>query len=222
MVLNRLLPFYKEGVVRLATNNGIWERDLVDKDFAPIAQPLLLNVGSGDNTSSTYPQEIQLESYSIVNQTNAEWKWDIYPEPLYISSKTERNPIMRIEPDQTYDISLTVTTPEGTDTKTIKSMIKGSKPVPEGSGTEDAYIASHDLKLISGNSVVRGEEFIFQLNNIEKINIEIYSSNGKMMTAKTGSSTINIPTTMFSAGVYYYMAVDNKGYKYTGKLIVKN
>lgn len=222
MVLNRLLPFYKEGVVRLATNNGIWERDLVDKNFKPIAQPLLLNVGSGDNTSSTYPQEIQLESYSIVNQTDAEWKWDIYPEPLYISSKTERNPIMRIEPDQTYDISLTVTTPEGTDSKTIKSMIKGSKPVPEGSGTEEEDIVSRDLKLVSGNSVVKGNEFIFQLCNIDKIKIEVYAPSGKMVAAQTGSSTINIPTTSFSSGVYYYMAIDNNGCKYTGKLIVKN
>ena len=221
MVLNRLLPFYKEGVARLATNNGIWERDLVDKEFKPIAQPLLLNVGSGDNTTSSYPTEIQLESYSIVNQTNAEWKWDIMPEPLYISSKTERNPVMRIEKDQSYDITLTVTTPAGTDSKTIKSMIKGSKPVPEDTGVEEAYINTRNLKLISGNSVVAGKDFIFALQNIGSIEMKIYSTNGKMVLAKKGSATINIPTEGMTAGVYFYMALDDKGYKYTGKLLVK-
>ena len=221
MVLNRLLPFYKEGVVRLATNNGVWERDLVDKEFKPIAQPLLLNVGSGDNTTSSYPTEIQLESYSIVNQTEAEWKWDIHPEPLYISSKTERNPVMRIEKDQTYDITLTVTTPAGTDSKTVKSMIKGSKPVPEDTGVEEAYINTRSLKLITGNSVKMGEDFVFTLQNIGSIDMKLYSTNGKMVASHRGSTQINIPTTGISSGVYFYMAIDDKGYKYTGKLLVK-
>ena len=221
MVLNRLLPFYKEGVVRLATNNGIWERDLVDKEFKPIAQPLLLNVGSGDNTTSTYPTEIQLESYSIVNQTDAEWKWDIHPEPLSISSKTERNPIMRIAKDQTYDITLTVTTPAGTDSKTIKSMIKGSKPVPEDTGVEEGYIDTRSLRLISGNTIESGQDFVFELHNIGGVEIRLYSTNGKMVSNQKGTSTINISTQGMSAGVYLYIAVDDKGYKYTGKLVVK-
>ena len=129
--LNRMLPFYKNGVIRLATNNGIWQRPLVDSEFKPIAQPVILNAGSGDNTNSGYPREIMLDSYSIVNQTNAQWKWEIKPAPLAITSYEVRNPVMTIAPDQTYDISLTITTPSGSDTKRIEGMIRGNKPVPD-------------------------------------------------------------------------------------------
>ena len=129
--LNRMLPFYKNGVIRLATNNGIWQRPLVDSEFKPIAQPVILNAGSGDNTNSGYPREIMLDSYSIVNQANAQWKWEIKPAPLAITSYEVRNPVMTIAPDQTYDISLTITTPSGSDTKRIEGMIRGSKPVPD-------------------------------------------------------------------------------------------
>ena len=128
---------------------------------------------------------------------------------------------MRIEKDQSYDITLTVTTPAGTDSKTIKSMIKGSKPVPEDTGVEEAYINSRALKLISGNSVEAGKEFIFSLQNIGSVEIKIYSTNGKMVFAKKGSTTINVPTERMQEGVYLYIAIDDKGYKYTGKLLVK-
>src|SRR3712207_644304 len=34
--LVRMLPFYKKGKIRIATNNGVWQRDLVDPEFKPI------------------------------------------------------------------------------------------------------------------------------------------------------------------------------------------
>ena len=66
-----------------------------------------------------------------------------------------------------------------------------------------------------------GKDFIFALQNIGSIEMKIYSTNGKMVLAKKGSATINIPTEGMTAGVYFYMALDDKGYKYTGKLLVK-
>lgn len=222
MNLNRMLPFYKEGVIRLATNNGIWERPLVDSEFKPIAQPLILNAGSGDNTVANYPREIQLESYSIVNQNNVQWHWEINPAPLSMTADNVRNPIIRIEPDQTYDISLTVTTPSGSDTKCIREMIKGNKPVPEQTGISDNAFVECDLLLISGNVVDAGEVFEFVPRALNgKVNVTIYNSSGEVVAKEAGTDKIVVNTSGFVPGVYYYMAVDEANHKKTGKLLVK-
>lgn len=222
MNLNRMLPFYKEGVIRLATNNGIWQRDLVDTDFRPVAQPLILNAGSGDNTVATYPREIQLESYSIVNQNDVQWHWDIKPAPLSITSYETRNPVMVIEPDQTYDIALTVTTPAGSDTKCVKSMIKGTKPVPDDATGVDDNMSEDDLLLLSGNVVMAGERFSFVSRGLEgAVSITLYDSAGRMMTRERGTGRIDVSTSGYPAGVYYYIASDQAGYRKTGKLLVK-
>lgn len=222
MNLNRMLPFYRDGVIRLATNNGIWQRNLVDSVFVPIAQPLILNVGSGDNTVATFPREIQLESYSIVNQKDVQWQWEINPAPLSITSYEERNPVMVIEPDQTYDITLTVTTPEGSDTKCVKAMIKGNKPVPDDPTGVDDNIFEDDLLLLSGNVALAGENFSFVPRGLKGVvSITIYDSAGRIMTRERGTGKIDVTTSGYSTGVYYYIASDQAGYRKTGKLLVK-
>ena len=219
--LNRMLPFYKEGVIRLATNNGIWERELVDPQFRPIAQPMILNAGSGDNTQSGYPREIKLDSYSIVNQNGAEWHWDIHPAPLSISADNVRNPVITIAPDQTYDIALTVTTPAGSDTKCIKGMIKGCKPVPDATSVA-AVMQGKDLLLSSGNVVVRGDDFRFVPRDLDgEVSLEIYDAKGNIVYSVVSHSEIEVNTTGYSAGIYFYMATDVAGFKKTGKLLVK-
>ena len=222
MNLNRMLPFYKEGVIRLATNNGIWQRPLVDSEFNPIAQPLILNAGSGDNTVSGFPQEIQLDSYSIVNQKNVQWKWEINPAPLSMSSSEVRNPVITIVPNQTYDISLTVTTPGGTDTKCIKGMIKGNIPVPENTGVIGNVADERDLMLLPGCVVNAGEAFTFVPNMLQGIvNVVVYSSKGEVVASGASANEIIVETASFVPGVYFYMAADEAGYKKTGKLLVK-
>ena len=223
MNLNRMLPFYKDGVIRLATNNGIWQRNLVDSVFVPIAQPLILNAGSGDNTVATFPREIHLESYSIVNQKNVQWQWDINPAPLSITSYEVRNPVMVIEPNQTYDITLTVTTPSGSDTKCVKSMIKGNKPVPDddATGVSDNMF-ENELLLPSGNVAVAGENFSFLPRGLKgAVSITIYDSAGRIMARERAAGRIDVATSGYSTGVYYYIASDEAGYRKTGKLLVK-
>ena len=221
--LNRMLPFYKEGVIRLATNNGIWQRPLVDSEFKPIAQPIILNAGSGDNTVGNYPREIQLDSYSIVNQTNAQWKWEINPAPLSMTSLEVRNPVITIAPDQTYDITLTVTTPGGSDTKCIKGMIKGCKPVPETTTGVAVNVANErDLLLLSGCVINAGDALTFVPNMLEgNVSVVVYDSKGNVVARGAGAEEIVIETAEFASGVYFYMANDEAGYKETGKLLVK-
>ncbi|MBQ8270297.1 MAG: hypothetical protein IJZ22_03680 [Bacteroidaceae bacterium] len=219
--LNRMLPFYKEGVIRLATNNGIWQRPLVDSSFTPIAQPLILNAGSGDNTQSDYPRTIQLDSYSIVNQNDAEWKWNIVPAPLSITADDVRNPVITIAPDQTYDITLTVTTPAGSDTKRVEAMIKGNKQVPV-TGVADVPSMGKELLLTSGNVVTAGESFVFEARELAgKVELVVYDAGGAIMHKASGNDRIEVPTVGYPSGVYFFMAVDGAGYRKTGKLLVK-
>ncbi len=219
--LNRMLPFYKDGVIRLATNNGIWERELIDPQFKPIAQPMILNAGSGDNTQGNYPREIKLDSYSIVNQNGAEWRWEISPSPLAITSPDVRNPTMTIDPDQTYDISLTVTTPAGSDTKCVKGMIKGSKPVPDATSINVA-MQGKDLLLTSGNVVAGGESFRFAARDLDgDVSLVVYDAKGNVVCSVVAQSDFEVSTAGYSAGIYFYMATDAAGFKKTGKLLVK-
>ena len=220
--LNRMLPFYKEGVIRLATNNGIWERELVDPQFKPIAQPIILNAGSGDNTQAGFPRQVQLDSYSIVNQNDVEWFWKIDPLPLSMGDASARNPMMFIEPDQTYDISLTVTTPAGSDTKCIKGMIKGSKPVPDVTTSVEALSLGKELLLESGNVLVAGECFSFVPRDLEgDVSLVVYDAKGNIVYSIVSQSKIEVNTAGYSSGIYFYMATDATGFKKTGKLLVK-
>ena len=219
--LNRMIPFYKKGVIRLATNNGIWERELVDAQFKPIAQPLILNAGSGDNTQGNYPREIKLESYSIVNQNDAEWHWEIYPAPLSMSADNVRNPVIKIAPDQTYDISLTVITPAGSDTKRIEGMIKGSKPVPDATSVA-AVMQGKELLLTSGNVVFAGESFRFAPRDLDgDVSLVVYDAKGNVVHSAVSQSEFEVCTAGYGAGIYFYMATDATGFKKTGKLLVK-
>ena len=218
--LNRMLPFYKEGVIRLATNNGVWERELVDSDFKPIAQPIILNAGSGDNTQANYPRMIQLDSYSIVNQNDAEWHWSINPSPLSMGSVDMRNPTMMIDPDQTYDITLTVTTPAGSDTKCIKGMIKGSKPVPDA--TSVSTVVQGKELLLDSNVVVAGECFVFTPRNLDgSVSLLVYDAKGNVVADVLSIDSMSVSTAGYAAGIYFYLATDEAGYQKTGKLLVK-
>ena len=219
--LNRMIPFYKEGVIRLATNNGIWERELVDATFKPVAQPIILNAGSGDNIVADYPRTIQLDSYSIVKQDNAEWKWEIHPAPLSISADNVRNPQITIEPDQTYNITLTVTTTGGSDTKCIEGMIKGSNPVPDDTSVAP-LLAGKELLLESGNVVAAGESFVFVPRNLTgNVSLVVYDAKGNVVANVLSADRMIVDTAGYAAGIYFYLATDEAGYQKTGKLLIK-
>lgn len=221
MNINRMLPFYKNGVIRLATNNGIWERPLVDADFTPIAQPIILNAGSGDNTQGNYPRTIQLDSYSIVNQTDAQWKWEVYPAPLAISADNVRNPEITIEHDQSYDITLTITTPKGTHTKTVSNMISGSKPVGENTAIAPLQ-QNKDVVLASGNACSAGEKFRFVPQNLTgDMTLTVYNASGATIHRSSSAQPVEVTTGGQPAGVYFYMATDKAGFQKTGKLLIK-
>uniref|UniRef100_A0AB33IT13 Sortilin N-terminal domain-containing protein n=1 Tax=Prevotella sp. GTC17253 TaxID=3236793 RepID=A0AB33IT13_9BACT len=215
--LTRMLPFYKDGKIRIATNNGIWQRDLVEPQFKPIAQPLILNAGKADDTGNL---ELHFDSYSIVNQKNATWKWTFNPQPLSISDDKARNPIVRIAPDQSYDVTLTVTTPKGTDTKTIKKMIAGTKDVPTGMVGQE--VLQHDI-LLSGNVYTKGQQITLQPQNIgEACQWQLFNAVGSLVDTQTLSATeaTQVGTDKLASGIYFYL-ITGKSFKKTGKLLIK-
>lgn len=113
----KILPFYRDGKLRIASNRGIWERDFID-DSAPKAQPM---VSHKEVLCSR--EIIQFEDYSILNHADASWEWS-FPGAATVSSNTIRNPEVTYEDQGSYDVTLTVTTPNGSSTKTINQMVE--------------------------------------------------------------------------------------------------
>lgn len=217
ITLTRMLPFYKEGKIRIATNNGVWQRDLVDAHFKPIAQPLILNVGKGDNPGET---ELHFDSYSIVNQKNATWEWKFNPQPLHVSNPKVRNPIVRIAADQSYDVTLTVTTPEGSDTKTVKKMIAGKKDVITSIAGQE--VLKHDI-LLSTHICTKGEAIVLPPQGLDAdCKWQLFNTAGKLVNtqniAVVGSTPIATQT--LTPGTYFYL-LTNRTFKKTGKIIIQ-
>lgn len=216
ITINRMLPFYKDGKIRIATNNGIWQRDLADSHFTPIAQPLILNVGKGDNPGEV---ELYFDSYSIVNQNGAQWEWSFNPKPISISNPSVRNPVVKIAADQSYDVTLRVTTPEGTDSKTIKNMIVGSKSVPSSVAGQE--VLAHDV-VLSTNKPLCGQLIELRPQGITQSCLWLLCDSSGSIVQKqkveAGQPT-QIATEKLTPGIYFYM-ITNRNFKKNGKLVI--
>ena len=115
----RILPFYRDSKVRVASNRGIWELDFIDSS-APQAQPMV------SHKEVLCDREIvQFEDYSILDHADASWAWS-FPGAATVSSTSVRNPEVTYDEQGVYDVSLTVTTPNGESTKTINQMVEVS------------------------------------------------------------------------------------------------
>lgn len=200
MTLNRMLPFYKDGKIRLATNNGVWERPLRRSKFRPIAQPMIISeepLGAGR-------KRVKLESYSIVNQEGAKWSWSFRPEPLKVTGRDERNPIIEVDADQTYDITLMVQTPDGEHARTVEAMLKGSKPVPLSVARPEYGV--RDLTAVPSSLRV-GEVVRFTSIGLEEaVLVHIFAVDGREVTrfSLAPGAEYTFSTEGLSAGTYFY------------------
>jgi hypothetical protein len=84
---------------------------------------MALNIGNGD-ISATPGMEVVFDSYSIVNQNGAKWQWSFSPQPQRVTGADTRSPRVVFGNKGSYDVTLTVTTPQGTDSRTIRGMIR--------------------------------------------------------------------------------------------------
>ncbi|MCC7246304.1 MAG: T9SS type A sorting domain-containing protein, partial [Saprospiraceae bacterium] len=109
-------PFYRDSKLRSAGNQGIWEIDFYE-EAAPIAQPTVDKLSTYCGRDTFY-----FDDYSVLNHASATWSWS-FPGANYVSSTTVRNPKVTYPSIGTYDVSLTVTNPNGSSTKTLTGII---------------------------------------------------------------------------------------------------
>jgi len=114
----KILSFYRDGKIRIAGTRGIWERDFFEIS-KPKAQPFVSNKKLSECTGIGI---VQFEDFSILNHHNATWQWD-FPGAATVSTTTVRNPEVTYSSTGSYDVTLTVSNDNGTDTKTISNMI---------------------------------------------------------------------------------------------------
>ncbi|MCD5969282.1 VPS10 domain-containing protein [Riemerella anatipestifer] len=219
--LTRLVPFFKEGKLRAATNQGIWEIPLYRDKFKPIAQPLATNISQAQLADAN--MTVEFESYSIVNQDNVQWEWSFNPKPYSVSDKNARNPKVVFKYNGEYDVTLKVTTPEGTHSKTIEKMIVVNNGVL---GTNEIQEVSNPKKIkVYPTLLNQGEELRVKLGEPkEKAQFQIYNTNGTLVKTveidTNASKEITVPTHGLQKGVYLFQ-YSTYSYIQRGKFIIK-
>ena len=215
--ITRLIPFYKEGKLRAASSQGIWEIPLYREAFKPVAQPMALNIGGAD-ISSTPNKTILFDSYSIVNQDNAKWQWTFSPQPKEARGVNTRNPEVVFGHNGAYDVTLTVTTPNGSHSRTIKEMIRIN--TPSGIKTPETPELQVSIHTASGQPVIHLQMPVIH----EKKTFSLHNAKGALLLTKEipgHLQTIDIPLHLQESGVYIYQ-LRTEHYKYFGKFLHNN
>ena len=215
--ISKVVPFYKNGVLRMATNQGLWEAPLYHQDFIPVAQPMALNLGSGDLTAN--PQkEVQFDSYSIVRQDeNTKWHWSFSPQPQYVSDANIRNPLVVFGKGGNYDVTLTVTTPAGSSSRTIKNMITiAGVTAIESSKVGEVGIAK--------SLIAKGEPLQVITSGIaDDAVFTVHGMKGQLLLetiVPANNDAVEVAVPGLSNGVYIY-SIRTATQKFLGQFIVK-
>ena len=132
--VNLALPFFRDSKIRVAGNSGIWESPLVEPNFDPILNPWVEKP-----VYSCISDTVYFEDHSIINHDNCTWRWEISPEPLYISDANVRNPKVVLGAVGSFDVTMTITK-NGVDySKNITGMISATScPSIEDCNNPDA------------------------------------------------------------------------------------
>lgn len=214
--ITRLVPFYKEGKLRAATSQGIWEIPLYREHFVPVAQPMALNIGRAD-ISDNPNKIIQFDSYSIVNQENAKWEWTFTPQPKQVIGANTRNPKVVFGNSGSYDVTLKVTTPQGSHSRTIRNMIKVNTPTAIVTPTTPTIQTA--IRYENENPI-----FILHTDNLnENKTITLHDVKGTLLYRKdipVNEHTTELSLQQIKPGVYIYK-INTVHYKYFGKFIKK-
>ncbi len=122
MRVNMALPFYRDSKLRVAGKGGIWESPMQESGFTPI-----INMWVDKPESNCLLDTFFCDDHSMLNHKDASWKWQITPEPAYISDTNSRNP--KIVPGKagSYSVTMEVTQNGHTYSKTIENMFSVTK-----------------------------------------------------------------------------------------------
>ena len=215
--ISKVVPFYKGGVLRMATDQGLWEAPLYHQDFIPVAQPMALNLGCGDLTSN--PQKsVQFDSYSIVRQDeNTRWLWSFSPQPKYVSDATVRNPVVVFGNHGDYDVTLTVTTSAGTSSRTIRDMITigNTTAIDE---TKVGEVGIERALLAAGEPLV-----VLAAGLAENAAFTVHGMKGELLHSAqlpAGEERVTVEVNNLTSGVYIY-SIRSATQKFFGQFIIK-
>ena len=216
--ISKVVPFYKNGVLRMATNQGVWEAPLYHRDFKPVAQPMALNLGSGNLTANP-SKEVQFDSYSIVRQDeNTGWQWSFSPQPQWVSNANVRNPKVIFGKPGSYDVTLTVSTPAGTSSRTTKGMI-----VIEGETSVGASQVVGEVGLVSA-VIEKGEPLQVVSTGLDSdAVITVHNVKGALLHSAAipaAQSCVDVLLPIDVQGTYIYQ-IQSESKKFFGKFIIK-
>lgn len=210
----RLTPFYKEGKLRAATSQGVWEIPLYEEHFTPIAQPMALNIGSG-NLTATPHKEIVFDSYSIVNQNDVQWEWEFSPKPKQVIGANQRSARVVFGKSGKYDVTLKVTTPQGSHSRTIKNMITIE-------GTVGMATTQHPTLSVRPQGEGEAMRLHLTMQHVTELGtLSLHDAKGKRLhhveiAGNQQQTTVHIPT--LKPGVYIY-EMRTKNHKFFGKFV---
>ena len=112
----QLVPYYKEGILKNGTNQGVWEVDFYSEN-PPSAQ-----IAADDFTINCTNNIVQFYNHSAMRSDGAIYSWS-FPGGIPESSSDE-NPLIYYENPGNFDVSLTVTDINGIDSQTISNFIQ--------------------------------------------------------------------------------------------------
>lgn len=212
----RLTPFYKEGKLRAATSQGVWEIPLYEETFVPVAQPMALNLGNG-NLTQMPNKEVLFDSYSIVNQNDVEWEWTFNPEPKQVIGERTRNPRVIFGFPGLYDVTLKVTTPQGSHSRTIPGMIR----IDEIKSVSNLSQSAASVKVHLTPNGTESKLYIETEYLPEEKIFTLHDSKGRLLhtlviPAQEGKASVILPD--LSNGVYIY-ELRTPHHKFFGKLL---
>jgi photosystem II stability/assembly factor-like uncharacterized protein len=116
--VNLALPFYRDSKLRVSGNAGVWESPLEVTNFTPIINPWVEQSMYGCISDTVY-----FEDHSIIDHSGATWRWEISPEPAFISDANVRNPMVVLGSEGSYDVTMRILKNGEEYSKTITDMI---------------------------------------------------------------------------------------------------
>jgi photosystem II stability/assembly factor-like uncharacterized protein len=151
----KMLPFYRDGKLRVAGDKGIWETPL-ESDVVPIALPTVDKQATNCSRDTFY-----FDDYSILKHAGATWTWSFSPAPLYVSNASSRQPKVVFGSAGVYSVTLTVANGAGSNTRTVVNMI---------SVTSDGNCDPSTVIGKAMTSSTNGDRLVTPLINLNKSN----------------------------------------------------
>ncbi len=153
---NYLRPFYKEGKLRMATNDrGLWGVDFyeVPTTFYPMATV---------NKKTAYCQRdtFYFDDYSMVNHTGASWAWS-FPGATTVIGASTRNPKVVFGTAGNYTATMTLTTPLGVKTATVTVSVLAECAPDTVRGQALRTVANGDYFVVNDAALTNLTNFTF-------------------------------------------------------------